>query len=393
MMSNRYISDIYKTLNILCVEDDENVLNIYRDLFSLIFQKVYFARDGIEGFEVFEKEDIDIILTDHQMPRANGLQMSKKIREVDASIPIVMVTALESVDMLREALDLHITSFLKKPFTSASLFATFNLAVKSVIVDRCILKEQTEKLHYSHYQENLTYDKEKIVTKNDTYESQKLLDFNCELFYKPLDILSGDSYIIRKINDEKYLVFLVDGMGKGISASVTAMMCSSFVNYYIDIIQQNQLLFSLESLLQEFLKYIQPNLLEYEVVSATFLFFNKTDELLQYSIFSMPPSLYMCSQDDTVYKIKSNNIPLAPYTTSYNIDTLKLGNIEKMLIYSDGLNECTLKNKKELYGTYLKEDFKNAQNKQEFQEIYSKKILTQEDDTTYVFMHKSKVIQ
>ena len=389
-MSNSYIADIYKTLNILCVEDDEDVLETYKNLFSLIFQKVYFAKDGLEGFEAFKKEDIDIILTDHKMPRCNGLEMSRMIREVDASIPIVMVTALESIDMLREAIDLHITSFLKKPFTSSTLFSTFSIAVKSVIVDRCILKEQNEKILYSHYQENLTFDKEKTVTKNDLKESKKLLDFRCDVFYKPLDILSGDSYIIRKISDEKYLLFLVDGMGKGISASVTAMLCSSFVNYYINTILEKKSNFSLDELLKELLKYIQPNLLEYEVISATFLFFDKTENLLKYAIFSMPPSLYMCNNDENVHKIKSNNTPLAPYTKIYNIDSLELSTIEKMIIYSDGLNECTLENGNELYTQYLKEDFKLAHNKEEFQKRYNKKVIAAEDDVTYIFMKRDK---
>lgn len=239
-MNHPNISDIYKTLNILCVEDDKNVLEVYKSLFSLMFKKVYFATNGIEGFECFKKEPVDIILTDYMMPQCNGLEMSKKIRAVDESIPIVMVTALESIEMLRDAIDVHITSFLRKPFTSATLFSTFNLAVKSVIVDRCILREQKEKIIYSDYQESLTFTKEKIITKNDILESEKLFDFRCEVVYNPRDTLSGDSYLIRKISEDEYFVFLVDGMGKGISASVSAMLCSSFVNYYINQQLQKQ---------------------------------------------------------------------------------------------------------------------------------------------------------
>jgi CheY-like chemotaxis protein len=390
-MSNKYISDIYKQLNILCVEDDEDVLEIYKNLFSLMFQNVYFAKDGIEGFEVFQKEPVDIILTDHKMPRANGLEMSKKIREIDASIPIVMVTALESIDMLREAIDLHITSFLKKPFTSADLFSSFNVAVKSAIVDRCIFKEQNEKLHYSQYQENLTFEKEKTVAKNDLQESKKLLDFRCELFYSPLDILSGDSYIIKKISQEKYFIFLVDGMGKGISASVTAMLCSSFVNYYIEKLHEKEGSFSLNALLQELLKFIAPNLLENEVISSTFLVFDKNKNQIEYAIFSMPPILYTSFSDESVYKVRANNTPMAAYTKESIISTIPLSNIEKMLIYTDGLNECSINNGTQLYTQYLKDDFKKAKNKQDFQNIYCKKVPKQEDDTSFIFLSRNRV--
>ncbi len=381
------MTDIYKTLNILCVEDDADVLETYKALFSLIFQKVYFAQDGQEGFECFKNHSIDIILTDFQMPLCDGLEMSKRIRKVDASIPIVMVTALESIEMLREAIDVHITAFLKKPFTSASLFRTFDVAVKSVIVDRCILKENTEKILYSKYQENLTFDKEKTVTKNDVKESKRLLDFHCEVFYQPKDILSGDSYIIKEVEKDSFLLFLVDGMGKGISASVTAMLCSAFVNYFTSNCKKRKKAFSLQALLEAFLEYIQPNLLEYEVVSTSFLYMRQ--ETLQYAIFSMPAPLYMLQGEETVHKIKSNNTPLAPYTTSFFIDEISTKNINKMLLFSDGLSESELIESNELYNGYLKNDFKKAKNINELQQFYEKKVSQQDDDITYIILTKN----
>ena len=387
---NNNISDIYKTLNILCVEDDEDVLSMYQELFSLIFKKVYFASNGIEGLECFNNnETIDIILTDYMMPECNGLEMAKEIREKDSSIPIIMVTALENIDMLREAIDLNITGFLKKPFTTSSLFNAFNLAVKSVIADRCLLKEQKETIHYSRYQENLTFDKENLISKNDLKESKRLFDFRCETFYKPKDILSGDSYLIKKINDDAYFLFIVDGMGKGISASVTAMLCSAFINYYIDTLKNKQIDFSLDILLEELLRYIQPNLLENEVVSANFFYF--TENEIQYAIFSMPPSLYMLKGSEEVHKIRSNNIPLAPYTLEFQINTLNIKNIEKLLIYSDGLNESTLGgNDENLYNKYLKDDFKIASNQASLEKLYTNRDFTQEDDITYIFLTKGQ---
>ena len=387
--NNTYITDTYKTLNILCVEDNEDVLDVYKSLFSIIFKKVYFATDGLEGIEVFKQHPIDIVLTDFQMPRCNGLEMSTVIRELDSSIPIIMVTALESIEMLREAIDLHITSFLKKPFTSESLFSTFNVAVKSVIAERCMIEEQKEKLLYSHYQEKLTFDKEKIITKNDLKESQKLFDYHCNVFYKPKDVLSGDSYIIKKINENEYLLFVVDGMGKGISASVTAMLCSAFVNYHIDNTLETKAAFSLENLLYALLKYIQPNLLENEVVAASFLHFDNTKKVLNYALFSMPPVLYMLNRENDVYKIRSNNTPLAPYTRDVCVSTLEIENISKMIIYSDGLNENILKGSEALYTSVLKDDFKNATNFKEFQKFHEEKIQEQEDDITYIILFDS----
>lgn len=63
--------------------------------------------------------------------------------------------------------------------------AIFNQAVKSIIVDRCIMKEQSQKITYSNYQEDITFAKEKMITKNDLQNEDRLLNFNCDVVYKP----------------------------------------------------------------------------------------------------------------------------------------------------------------------------------------------------------------
>jgi len=384
---NDYLSDTYKTLNILCVEDDADTLEVYKAIFSLIFNRVYFSADGLTGLNTFKTKKIDIILTDYQMPKCDGLEMSRKIREIDASVPIIMVTALESIEMLKKALDINITSFLKKPFTKSSLFSVFNLAVKSVIADRTIMNEQAEKILYNTYQENLTFAKESLIAKNDAKESNEICGFKCEVVYKPKDILSGDSYSIREINENEYFLFIVDGMGKGVSASVTAMLSSTYVNYHINYLLENNLPFSLEELLEKLFKFIHPNLLEDEILSASFLHCNKQTQKIEYALFTMPPILY--TLDNKVFKIQSNNTPIASYTNEFNVDELCSKDFKKMLIYSDGLNENSLKEFQGSYSTYLQKDFLEANDSSALEYRREKVSNIQEDDITYIFLAKN----
>ena len=377
---------IYKTLNILCVEDDERILNIYKEMFALVFQNVYFAEDGALGYETFLQNDIDIVLTDYKMPRMNGLQMSQKIRQEDTSIPIIMVTALENLEMLRWAIDINITGFIKKPLSTKTIFTTLEFVAKSILADRLLLKEQSKKIEYSSYQENLTYKKEQVIIKNDFVEEKKIANFNCEVFFRPRDVLSGDSYSMRRISQSKSLCFIVDGMGKGISASVTAMMCCAYINHLIDIKKTG----SLEKIILKLIAFIGTNLLEDEVVSATFLLFDAEQESIQYAMFSMPAMLYMMQEGDDVFKIKSNNPPLANYTRKINIDEIKIQNISKLLCFSDGLNENTLQDSNKLYGEKLPDDFRESKRIEELEGKRVKSISEQEDDVTYMFFTAEK---
>ena len=376
---------IYSSLNILCIDDDLDSLDICNIMFSMLFNHVYIAQDGEEGLEIFQKESIDIILTDYSMPKMTGLEMSEKIREIDATIPIILLTALENLEILRHAIDLGVTSFIKKPISSRSVFSTLEFVAKSVLADRLLLKTQKERLSYSNYQETLTYQKENLIIRDDLQNKKAFLNFSCEVFYKPKDILSGDSYSIREISKEQYFIFLVDGMGKGISAAATAMLCSAFVNYQIDHAIKNQN-FLLHNIVERLLEFIAPNLLEDEVVSATFLHFNAKKDSLEYVMFSMPAFLCITHCDDTAVKMKSNNPPLSAYTQNINITTIATKEISKILVFTDGLNENSVEDPKEFYGKYLLEDFTTAATLEIFEEKRAKKVVVQEDDITYIFI-------
>ena len=370
----KYNLEIYKNLNLLFVEDEKATREMYASLFSNLFKNVYTAKDGLEGLEIFKKEKIDIIMSDYLMPKMNGLEMAKHIREIDLSVPIILVTAFEDIEILRKAIDLGISGFVKKPITSKSIFSTLEFVAKSVLAERLLIEKQKNEILYSNYQQNLTYKKEMKIIKNEI--NDKFLNFSCEIFYKPKDILSGDSYIIKKINEEEYLFFVVDAMGKGIAASATAMLCSAFVNFEVDEIKNN---FSLKDLIEKFINFIKPNLLDEEIVCASFVYFNK--DFIKYCMFSMPPILY---QKDKVEKIKSNNPPISPYTEEFDINTLDI-NLKKMLIYTDGVNEHTTKDNN-LYGKDLIKDFENSNNLNDLLSKMNSKIISQEDDITMIFI-------
>jgi len=373
---------IYKTLNILCVDDEEPIRKIYNDMFSFLFKNVYIASNGKEGYEIFSNNDIDIILTDHMMPIMDGLKMSQEIRKKDISIPIIMITALENIDMLRGAIDAHITSFIKKPLSSKRMFSTLEMVAKSIIAERLLMKEQSQKLSYSNYQEKLTYKKEQKIIRNDIENDKEVLNFQCDVVFKPRDILSGDSYSVRKISQDKRLFFIVDGMGKGVSASATAMLCCAYLNHIIDrnIDKKN---FTLEHIVKKLYEFIAPNLLEEEVLSATLLLFDK--EKIEYAMFSMPAVLYMKKNSDEVFEIKSNNPPMTSYTTNINISQISSKDITKMLIFSDGLSENRVKDNKSIYGHALIGDFRDSNTTKELEAKRSKAISIQEDDITYIF--------
>ncbi len=106
-----------KNLTVLYVEDEEKIRQKIADTLRFYVKRVIEARDGLEGFDKYKKHRPDIIFSDILMPNMDGLSMTKKIRQVDTTTPISLITAHTDKDMLLQAVKLHLEEYLVKPVT------------------------------------------------------------------------------------------------------------------------------------------------------------------------------------------------------------------------------------------------------------------------------------
>ena len=249
------------------------------------------------------------------------------------------------------------------------------------------LAQLEENEAYASYQAELAFEKELNILRNDFYyqmvdsKTISLIDF----VYKPLDTLSGDAYSARRIDEHRTFYLLVDGMGKGVSASFTTVIITAFINHLIDKMLAHQS-FSFDMVIRESMEFIKPVLLDDEVLAIDYICIDSYYDILEYAKFAMPPFLLQ-DKEDNIIKVKSNNIPLSKWQSDYQIDRYNIQNIEKFLFYSDGIVEnCTVEANTP-YGDYIEEDFKNSFTREEFKEKFFAKIGEQEDDLTLIFIN------
>ncbi len=232
------------------------------------------------------------------------------------------------------------------------------------------------------------FDKELSLIKNDLYYQEvevfrdsKRSFIRYDVMYKPLEILTGDSYSIRRVGDDKIVFFLLDAMGKGISASITAMTSTTLLNYIFDQmkVQKN---FEFKRWVKRFVDYIKGDLLENEMLSIILTSYNKKDAFFEYASFGMPAFLFVDEKNNLI-KIKSNNPPISLYSDDFKIDGLNVKKIKKALFYTDGLCENRLKD-----GTFYKdkmyEDFIKSNDIVDFKNFVNKKIDTKNDDLAFI---------
>ena len=101
---------------ILVIEDEEGVRNVLKDILTDAGHEVEIADDGLQGIEIFEKEDFDLVFTDLGMPVMSGWQVTEKIKSINVKVPVALITGwnieLKELEMRGSGVDL----IIHKPF-------------------------------------------------------------------------------------------------------------------------------------------------------------------------------------------------------------------------------------------------------------------------------------
>ncbi len=113
---------------VLVVEDDEDILDVLKNIFLEEGFEVYTAVDGLDGFEKFKANKPDIVFADIVMPKLDGNQLAIKIKELSPSTPIILVSG-RFTDLLDRHYDgeLKCDQVLYKPFTRIDILQSIAL--------------------------------------------------------------------------------------------------------------------------------------------------------------------------------------------------------------------------------------------------------------------------
>jgi len=151
-----------KNLTLLYVEDNKDAREITTMIFEDFFDVIVVAVDGLDGLEKFKNNSIDLVITDINMPKLNGLDMCAEIRKLDIEIPLIALSANNEENFFLQSIQIGINGYLIKPIEIEQLT---NL-IYSVTQKSKYLQEAKENLHFLKvYQDVVNHSS--IVTKTD----------------------------------------------------------------------------------------------------------------------------------------------------------------------------------------------------------------------------------
>ena len=100
---------------LLVVDDEDEIRSVIKFFVSDQFDVVQ-AKDGQEALDIFKSQKIEIILSDFNMPRLNGLELLKNLVELNFCIPVIWLTGQGSRELRRDSWALGVYDYLEKPF-------------------------------------------------------------------------------------------------------------------------------------------------------------------------------------------------------------------------------------------------------------------------------------
>jgi len=215
------------SITLLYVEDEEQTQELVTKFLRSIYPQftIHLAQNGQEGLKVFEECKPDIIITDVRMPKMNGIQMARKIKELDNDVYIIVLSAAGEMNHILEAIDIGINNYVLKPIDMEKLVATIERCIEKVSLreqlrqkEQYILQIAKDSLHDAYAEIKLL--KERLQAENIYLKQEIAREYNFGDF---IGQSSAISYVFSQVEqvaamNATVLLLGETGTGKGVVA-------------------------------------------------------------------------------------------------------------------------------------------------------------------------------
>jgi CheY-like chemotaxis protein len=150
-----------KSLTILYIEDDQITQNKLKNILERYFNKIILASNGEDAFEKIKTESkIDLIISDINMPKMDGLEFLEELRKSNPKIPFIFVTARDEPDKMLKAIQLDIDNYVLKPINLQNLLTIIDKVANKLYKEYLTLEKNS---HIKIDESNKTHKKRTII--------------------------------------------------------------------------------------------------------------------------------------------------------------------------------------------------------------------------------------
>jgi YesN/AraC family two-component response regulator len=131
------LKELTEELDVLYIEDDMFLREQNGELLSQLFGRVVVTDDGFKALTIFKNRDFDLVITDINIPTINGINLIKKMKEINTSQSFIITTVYTESELCESIKELEIESFLTKPIQTKELLFEIEKTVNKLCEVTC----------------------------------------------------------------------------------------------------------------------------------------------------------------------------------------------------------------------------------------------------------------
>lgn len=200
MISAKDLKELSGSLNVLFAEDEAMLRDSMQSTLNKFFKNTFVASNGSEAFEIFKKEDIDIIITDINMPIMTGTELIQTIQKYTDQEPmIVVLSAHNEARLLTGLINMGVNYFLNKPLDKQLMINSLYKMCR-IVNDKKLLAE---------YEIKLQNELEAMERKNKILQ-QKLNQLAAQRNKNTIEKEEKDKVSVETTSDDYYSTLLLE---------------------------------------------------------------------------------------------------------------------------------------------------------------------------------------
>jgi len=328
-------------IKILSVDDEAPLELLMKQYFRRKIRsgeyEFYFARNGLEALSIlYNNPDIEIILSDINMPEMDGLTLLAKVNEMrNPALRVIMVSAYGDMKNIREAMNNGAFDFATKPIDMEDLSLTIEKAITQIN-----FVHQTQKEHVQ-----LESLKNELTTAHDI--QQYILPRVFPPFPEALDKvdiyasmeaakdIGGDFYDFFRVDDDHIALVIADVCGKGIPAALFMAVGRTIIR------SKGMQGFSAAECVTESNRLLAAYSVSNMFVTMFYAIYNTKTGLISYSNAGHnPPHILRSNGTVSVLPLSKNTIVGVFDDLEYQEDTLQLEQGDTLVMFTDGVTEA-----------------------------------------------------
>lgn len=175
-------NEINKSIKVLYVEDDEIARENGVEYLENYFENIYEAPDALSALKLYEQIKPNIIVTDIQMPKLNGLEFIKKIRQKDKKTQVIVLSAYSNKEYLFSAIELQLVKYLIKPIKESEFSEAILQCINTIEKDTTNIVTIKEQAFFDIYNKTLKVEDEIVKLRTKELDLLDLLVKNKNRF-------------------------------------------------------------------------------------------------------------------------------------------------------------------------------------------------------------------